>query len=397
MRQLVPSQEDFINILKGEYIDFPVRDGKIEIKDIIFPNEYEVDSGSFNHELYFENVTFNNLFYIKGGKYKYIRFKDCHNINIYAGTFIFLSISDEHKISKEGISYNINSVNDLNIKAFQIANKRNTSIFGAYIKKCTLFLNNENLSIINCKICDFELRGNYELTITLNLNYNQIQKLKFDQCNIRNINFSNVKTIGDGSISFIRTNIIENVRFYNCDFSNYKIDSFIDSDISNVLLPNSSFPIRFKSNSDSLNRELYYRTLKKVYGDSGNFTKFSEFRAYEYEMIFKNIKVSIKNAPNIILLFFNKISNFHGTRWHYAFLEIFFIGFVFYFFYIKSMNLNICDNMPQFLYFLLPIHPIDYICEYCISNKTILIDTTHRIINSYLIYQLIVAFRRYGR
>lgn len=396
MKQFIISNNDFHEILLGNNSSYKNEKDHIVLKNLFVHNEHIIETGDFKKTIIFKNVTFNNRLIIKGGNFENLQFRNSHNISIYNGIINNLKIDDTESAG-DSISYNFLGNNNLKIKDFFLSSYRTTIVSQALIERVNVFFKNYPIIFDGNEIDELIIRGTYIKEKKVSFMVNKVKHIKFQDCDLGNFELSSFNTFDNGTLSFVRARFIDNVRIYNIDFSKYKIKNFLNSDIVNLKLTNSYFPVKAERSIQKNDLLLYYRNLKIVTKNEEDYGAFSEFRAYEYDTYLKTLDFKFRNIPKIILLFLNRITNFHGTYYIIPFIEIFLVGFIFYLLYLKSISFQLQGNIGEFFSFILPIHSIDFICDTCNTGKSIIIDSIHRIINSYLIYQMIVAFRRYGR
>lgn len=242
--------------------------------------------------------------------------------------------------------------------------------------------------------------------------------------NIKNIIFENFHTQNAPTISnFISTkgskvtvdnSDLENIRFFNCDFSNTTL-YFRNSDLLNLKYTNTKLPLKALEFENKIPSTEAYRQLKIV--SIKHFDRFNElkYKAREQNAYLKEIKSEIKNKKGIfkglwyrcsyfnswLILSFNKISNYYGTRWWQALLLIIIVGFGFYCWYLKTLCVNIYEYKAlwsNYWQFLSPFHSMQLLGgDYYYSGYSYFVDIFHRIINYFLIYQGVQAFRMYGK
>lgn len=160
-----------------------------------------------------------------------------------------------------------------------------------------------------------------------------------------------------------------------------------------------------------INKRETFRIIKQAYENSSNFIDSVEFKKREHITFFKenisNIYSGIKILPsiqNIILLFFNLISNYFGVSFVVSFVFILSVGAYFFLLSLTEINEYYLVTNPQewewehfkyFLEFLNPTHKFDYIQKVGLTTRFYLFDFIGRIFVGYGIYQFIQAFRKY--
>jgi uncharacterized protein YjbI with pentapeptide repeats len=152
-----------------------------------------------------------------------------------------------------------------------------------------------------------------------------------------------------------------------------------------------------------------YRLLKVEFEKQQNIPESLKFKLFEkktLKKVLKNKENTFKNFWDKVILFFNQVSNNHGTSYTRAFVFILlFGGFWFYLSLIStdsyefSLNISewkISDSFSYFWQFLLPTHKFNYMGDTVIlTSKFYLFDFLGRIFVGYGIYQFIQAFRKF--
>ena len=220
--------------------------------------------------------------------------------------------------------------------------------------------------------------------------------------------------------------------FYFCELDKFHFFSLLGSKISDTFFAGSKFP------SKITNREpfiyIHKRTLKEKFNDlkfriSQYFLYHSEQRVsysqlkklfdnrgdniqsnYYYAKEMDSYAISLipkfyLHIPELFNILLNKISSNHGKSWIQALIVTLSVSSGLFYLYlscfVEPLPLN-DDSLSFFLEFINPIHKADYIAEKLyptikISGKARWIEGVSRIIISYLLYQLVQAFRKNGR
>jgi len=245
----------------------------------------------------------------------------------------------------------------------------------------------------------------------------KINNIEFDNFNSSRINlehvFQNFKSLKNAKL-IVRNSNLNQVNFYNCDFSNARLE-FYDSNLLDLHYVNTRLPFKaFELNTNTNSREAY-RQLKIV--SIKHFDRFNElkYKAREQDAYLKELNRYVKQSGNLLIslkhrclnfnswliLGFNKVSNYYGTRWWQALLLILVLGFGFYCLYLSSISNNIFgynEFAQKYFQFISPFHNMELLgSEYEYSASSYFIDIFHRIINYFLIYQGVQAFRMYGK
>lgn len=288
-----------------------------------------------------------------------------------------------------------------------------------------------------CKVVDFvfeEMKtGKDALNQFLDC---EISNLRFDKIfNFSSFNLSNLKPLESYSIDtviekltkqliYIETSNIDkcttSISMISSDMGKMLISSdlsqfdkfiFYNSKISDIFIAGPKLPKleTLKEEDLILQQRIAYNQIKKIYENRGDaITPLKYFRdemnAYKEQKI---ADVEEKSISEKFQLSFNKHSNSHGTNWVKPLYWTFGISIILYVFYcwlLFGISAQFDFNLvPYYFEFLNPTHKINFIKEFDISKNTgkdsiaLLFDYLNRIIVPLFIYQMIQAFRMYGK
>lgn len=286
-----------------------------------------------------------------------------------------------------------------------------------------------------------------------------INELKFIKCsNYGNIVFSHLRPWHKSKAKLVIENSdLGKMLFMDCDFNEFQMQ-FASSKISEIFLAGSNMPKNENINANSTSisnhdqKRLALTQIKKIYenrGDLFNATRYHEAELLDWlvesdpnnfeqkKIIYSQLKKMfevrgdtvnvikyhgleldmqrsiIKNNKGFLWeksqLWLNKNSNNFGQSWQWALGYLLIINLVFYSFYLCSLgllfqNTDIDNNLFGYYFeFLNPTHKIDFIknneglSKMKINGCAIFFDFFNRIFVGFLIYQLISAFRKYGK
>lgn len=239
----------------------------------------------------------------------------------------------------------------------------------------------------------------------------KIETIKFEHfTNIGNITISKISL--EKHLSFENSDLGK-TSFIDCNFAN-QILYFDSSKINDLALAGTFLPMPEKIYSKSDHKEVQKRLalsqIKKVYQNMGDSVTSSDYQTEELNTYMKTLKFGFEKF-NLCL---NRISNNHGQSWQRAFFLIIIFNTIFFTIYCFSLGfqfeINLTgknyfwNNASYFLEFINPIRKNDFLpkalinkSEFEINSKSIFIDSIAKLINAYLIYQFVAAFRRYGK
>ncbi len=411
-------------------------------------DEIFIGGGTYNSNIELESLYCKNNFQIVGGFFskfinpekewnhdefpKFTKFIECGIVRrgiIYVlENFVISNI--DCKYINLGLSHksNYSFINNLYIIDF------NKSLFIQSLYNSNLCINKlhvENSTILNGHIFRFDNFNIAEIILeniiaqgNLYLNklkggqkfewnyqyYNQDIKHRLCEDSIPiGININKIPHISELKILF---SDLGNSIFFNCDFSNFKL-TFESSKIENLYLVGTFFPkIVYNEGDNKLHQEkIAYSQLKKVFEKNDIHTS-SQYLLNEIETYRNVLKSNNKNFSDRIVLFFNKITSNHGHDWTLSLLCIFIFNVISFSILLRSLDftidisiygiINYFKLLSYFFTYLNPIHRSDFLssCGFEVNKwgaTTELIDSLSKLINAYLIYQFIQAFRKFGK
>lgn len=228
---------------------------------------------------------------------------------------------------------------------------------------------------------------------------------------------------------------IERLRF---ESNNLRSFSFVSQEISrlefsmvNITLrqhsflavswPKSKYVFSEYDNSRNYPKwEILARILKECFNHSSDRRNEQLFKAVEYNSKLKGSSHLMSRQERWVLRC-NKWSNNHGTEWARCLLWILTVSVISYPIYVLCLGnsglewgANSIDEFGEgirvffsefavyFFEFMIPTHSFDFIEQYTgpgirLSFVSSTVDVLIRIVNGYLIYQMIVAFRRFAK
>ena len=101
---------------------------------------------------------------------------------------------------------------------------------------------------------------------------------------------------------------------------------------------------------------------------------------------------------DIITLLFNEKTNNFGLNWWQPIKLLLLLSLVSYASLLFSLNTdNTIVLWKNIFVFINPAHSVEFIAKGCWTGVSFFIDFTYRIIEGLLIYQTIVAFRKFSK
>ncbi len=191
-----------------------------------------------------------------------------------------------------------------------------------------------------------------------------------------------------------------NSEFQNVNLACYKKVCIQDSLFSDLKYTGVHWPNDLETDpTDAIKKKQdIYRILKNVAQQNNDAPQAivfyaKEMKAYSHTLSWKKGEIIDK----CILLFNHKTNNF-GLNWVWPIRWILGLGFLLYILLLLSCS-GICnpDVAGKFFVFLNPTHKIEFVCKESWGFFTYFFDFVFRLIETTLIYQTIVAFRKFTR
>ncbi len=421
-------------IVKGDFElvdDLIFHEGEIYYKEIIF------DGGNYKN-IIFRGGTFKKLFFRRGNFDGYVSMRggSIDSLVLLGGNFKhWLGTLDGIKNIEVG--ERMLAEEPLKIKRFELEGgsyHHGLWISGGKIDRFEI----KSISsiILHCKSNDDEFYD--EDTDAYRKMYDSIPIIKdliisrysnnssyyhFSELDLENLSFVNFTNLGNITISDVKLSknlTFENsdlgkTTFINCDFSEQEM-IFDSSKINEIGLAGTNLPkpanIKVSGRSEAHQKKDALGQLKKVYQNLGDAVT---ARDYQSEELNTHLETSNPPLGERITLFFNKHSNNHGQRMGQALLLLLGSTLLFYILYCRSLGFVFdlttgsfdvfWKNASYYFEFLSPFRKSNFIPEALLGaenvkevpNMAIVIDSLSKIVNAYLLYQFIAAFRKFGK
>jgi len=199
---------------------------------------------------------------------------------------------------------------------------------------------------------------------------------------------------------------------FNSDFSECNF-IFENSRLDNLYLAGALLPLKLNSgnNLKDYREKIAYSQLKKVF-EKNDWHTSNLYALQEIEAYRSLLRTKEKTLNDKIVLSLNRITSKHGTSWIKAMKCILLFNIVAYASLLGSLNFTFelsIQGVETYLKllaysftFLNPIHRPDFLSTSGFPNikwgpRTEVIDGISRLVNAYLIYQFIQAFRKFGK
>lgn len=363
---------------------------KIEFEECTFNKNFELVNSSFKDAI-FSNCLFKSNAIITTNEFEklsYLR-NQAHNIVYFFGNRIPMSFTI------------VTTENNGNI----IVNGDYPFGENAFINELifTQNINNKNeFTATKLKINHAQIKGkNFEGLIRFgDIKINKFHFIDFE--NFGSLMISRIEVIDNLSNIVVRNSNMGKFFLHNIDFSKFKQLFIWDSNISELTYTNVVWCKKLTKTEleNKSNQREIYRQLKIAAKNNNN--KFDELAFFGNEMN-EHSKLKIGFYDKFIINT-NRWSNNHGQSWAKAFCWIIIIN-TFLYVLIKIIlgveNFNdstFTREMAEFIMFINPVHTFSevFIPETNENiNIALVIDGLSRLINSYLIFQFISAFRKF--
>lgn len=431
------------NILIEYENDSIVVKGAFELKDDLIFESGEV----FEKEVFFDGGTFKNIVF-RGGEFNKLLFRRgefngfvsirgglIRNLILLGGNFNHWLGTLDGNINKD-VDGSLLAEDDLIIERFEIEGgsySNNMWISGGEIKsmevKCVTgvaihFMPNDDKTF-DSNAGEYKKKFDSKPRIRnllISRYSNKDSFYQFSDLALDKLMFENYTNLG--SITISRATLINELQiensdlgkttFIDCDFSKNRMQ-FDSSKITDIGLAGALLPkpdnIRSKDESDVKQKRLALSQLKKVYEMMGDNLSAGEYRAVELDT-YRSMPISAWEKFNLGL---NKITNDHGLRWDYALGCITIVAAIFYTLYCSALGFSLefssngwslfWSNSSYILEFINPVRKSDFLPKALlgisdpklIPKSAIIVDGISRILMTYLLYQFIAAFRRFGK
>lgn len=414
--------EDYI--VKGDVIISHISIVEVSLVNIRFEDVVKINKCSFTTLTFEQCVTCKSISFEGLKVEKSIFLHD----NIFDSFFISSSvIKDRLEIVKSEVAMPLNfdktniigrlQLTESRFQSDLIVRSQNIDLnFHASYFASSVYLLSSDVAGVNISNSYFQSNLNFKRGVSL-------PNLFFEHCTI----LGNLKLISvtfDSSVSFFDSDFNGLISFYECTFIKgvnftgvnstggfginnsvfYESVFFRKAQIENLDLIGTTTTKEFHffdSHIIDASRETY-RQIKHSFLGQNN--RLEALMYYKREMLAflteqKRSKGRFYNYPlgDLIILKLNQISNNFGTSWTRGLLFILVSTTITYSLYFFSLNLKCSDYFVYYFEFINPVHRFQYIETENYNGISNLIDFLGRIVNGYGVYQLIQAFRKYGK
>lgn len=283
------------------------------------------------------------------------------------------------------------------------------------VLKITMLDNKQNnvINMIGISVIKFSLTGYINSTDSLIKNTKVFEKMSLSNLNcFGKLKFHNIIT--SNAIMQIVDSDLGKSDFINFHFGAFKHIETVDSKFSEINLSKCTAPksVIGISNTDHIGARDGVKQFRQAFNKSGDKIQEMYLIPKEYEEHYKSLiwRDSWEVTADKAVLLFNRSSNFYGQSVGKAFATTLLFSTVSYAIYCLLLGIRPgCDTeetgkvVSFFLEYINPLHKPEYLTDNllgknsCVSNSARFCEGFSKIIITYLLYQFIQAFRKYGR
>lgn len=220
------------------------------------------------------------------------------------------------------------------------------------------------------------------------------------------VSVNNIYAADNYSSLIIQDSNIGNAEVYKTMFAGFKIIEVRDSIIENIITSNIKWCDKVENGNvitrpEDL-REIY-RQLKNVMVRTRNKPEELKFYSYEMDAYYEELSKSSGRIDEKFIIYTNRLTNKHGLSWSRTLKILILLNLIFYTtikYFIAERNFGtqyIIGDIVNFIEFINPIHKVENVFMSQITVESKLIDVISRLLNGYLIFQFLSAFRRFVR
>ncbi|UPZ35533.1 hypothetical protein MUB18_15625 [Sphingobacterium sp. PCS056] len=227
-----------------------------------------------------------------------------------------------------------------------------------------------------------------------------------DFSNYGNFKITSLEALDENSNIILKNSYLGKAQISSSDFSKYRRIIISNTNIIEVIPVNVNWCYE-NINSESLAaKKEIFRQLKLINKKNEDIDTKLKFEKHEMHMFLKLSKQNKTSFSDKFILYTNFLSNNFGLSWLRALFILLSFSAICYTlikFQLGQVYFSaelIADEIGYFLTFVNPIHLFDKVFQIAKdehTNGAILIDSIAKLINAYLVFQLISAFRKYSR
>ena len=243
----------------------------------------------------------------------------------------------------------------------------------------------------------------YKINIFKNENGHLFQ---IDNTSIGDTDFQSISLTSFSNVRLF-DNILTNIRYTNMQWKELiEVGEYHDDNIIEVAKKRDTYRVLKNvahANNDQPQALLFYAKEMQHHKELTikNRCTAQDFNRHFIKDRFCNIKngwIKEGRISDILTLTFNETTNNFGLNWWKPIKLLLLLSFLTYFLLLLSLNTDsIAPYWKMYFVFLNPAHSVEFIAENKWSGYTYFIDFAFRIVQGLLIYQTIVAFRKFTK
>lgn len=285
----------------------------------------------------------------------------------------------------------------LDVETFLLSNLRNPQ--------------NSELNIGDCHFDSFKIRnfrnaGRFKLYKINVFGDEKGVLFQIDNTSIGDADFQSICLTSFSTVRFF-DNIFVSINYTNMQWKEIiEVGEYNDIDITKVAKKRDTYRVLKNvaiRNNDQPQALLFYaremQQHKKLTIESR--CKQIAFKTVFLTGIFckeKNSYLKDSRLTDIITLYFNEKTNNFGLNWWRPIWLLLLFSSIFYSSLLYSLDINIVSGSWKNIFeFMNPVHSTNFIAKGCWTGTSYFIDFLHRIVEGLLIFQIVVAFRKFTR
>lgn len=285
----------------------------------------------------------------------------------------------------------------LNVADFELSNLRNPK--------------NSELNIGDCQFGSFQLRnfrnlGKFKLYKINILGHEKGSLFQIDNTSIGDADFQAICLTSFSTVKLF-DNILTNINYTNMQWKEViEVGEFNGIGITKTAKKRDTYRVLknvAQRNNDQPQALLFYakemEQHKKLTIDNRCQARGFE-RYFLIDIFCKGSNGWFKEGRllDIITLIFNEKTNNFGLNWWQPIKWVLFLSIAFYGMLLFSLDAHLNSELWKHIFvFVNPAHRVEFILKGQWSNLSYIIDFTYRIFEGLLIYQTVVAFRKFSR
>ena len=370
--QLTTLKINFINCTFDQYISFKnLNSDNIEFKNCTFNNDKITQLHEFScNNFYFQNNNSKNNIHFKPSRVKKVILEGSESHNLI--TFSYLNrkqIIDEILLFTFQGSKTEFLLRNISAKKLQIVGE---------IKDSTIILNKINIGTL--LLDNFSNHGDFKILF--------------------------LEALDEKSNIILKNSNLGKTQISSIDFSKFKRVLISNTNMMEIIPVNINWCYKNIQNESLTAKKENFRQLKLINQKNEDIDAKLKFEKYEMHTFLKLSRKNKGDFKDRFILMTSYISNDFGLSWTRAILILLIFSIIAYTLIKIQLgqiyfNKNfVADEIGYFLNFINPIHLFDkvfIISKDIGTNGAILIDSVAKVVNAYLLFQLVSAFRKYSK